>query len=105
MNFGIEVNVLSVCLIDSKGNRIEGAYLNDQEIDLVYMLAPMAINKLLDYKGRFVKEACPLISICRNTDISPYSEDCMIDPWRNTNIGDICPVKGFWRMYHLDMEI
>ena len=92
-------------LVDSKGNRIEGAYLNDQEIDLVYMLAPMAINKLLDYKGRFIEEACPLISICRNTDIPPYSEDCMIDPRRNTNIGDLCPVKGFWRMYHLDMEI
>lgn len=34
-------------LVDSEGNRIEGAILDDKDIDLAYMLAPMAIDKLL----------------------------------------------------------
>lgn len=88
-------------LVDSNGNRIEGASLDNKEIDLSYMLAPMAINELLDYKGEFIQRPCPLKSICQSADDPSYSEECLVDPRKNTNINGLCPVKGFWRMYRL----
>lgn len=88
-------------LVDSKGNRTEGANLNNKEIDLVYMLAPMAIDKLLDHKGEFIQGPCPLRSICYNAGDPSYSEECLVDPRKNTDIDGLCPVKGFWRMYRL----
>lgn len=88
-------------LVDSSGNRIEGAILDDKEIDLAYMLAPMAIDKLLNYKGEFIQGPCPLRLICQSTDDPSYSEECLVDPRKNTNLNGLCPVKGFWRMYRL----
>lgn len=50
-NFGCPV------LIDRDGNRIEGAYLGQEEIDLSFMLAPIAINELLDHNGTHIMRA------------------------------------------------
>lgn len=88
-------------LVDAKGNRTEGASLNNKEIDLAYMLAPMAIDKLLDHKGEFIQGPCPLQSLCHSAGNSPYSEECLVDPRKNINVDGLCPVKGFWRMYRL----
>lgn len=88
-------------LIDANGNRIEGAYLGGKEVDIGYMLAPMAIDKLLDHNGLFIQGPCPLELVCHNTDNPSYSEECLVDPRKNTDIIGLCPVKGFWRMYRL----
>lgn len=88
-------------LVDSEGNWTEGANLDNIEIDLAYMLAPMAIDKLLNHKGEFIPGPCPLKSICQSADDPSYSEECLVDPRKNTNINGLCPVKGFWRMYRL----
>lgn len=88
-------------LVDAKGNRTEGASLNNKEIDLVYMLAPMAIDKLLDHKGEFIQGPCPLQSLCHSAGEPLYSEECLVDPRKSINVDGLCPVKGFWRMYRL----
>jgi hypothetical protein len=60
MNNTIIEELGCLVLVNAKGNRTEGANLNNKEIDLVYMLAPMAIDKLLDHKGEFIQDSCPL---------------------------------------------
>lgn len=89
-------------LIDINGNRIEGAYLGETEVDIGYMLAPMAINELLDYNGTFIQKPCPLNIICRNANDPTYSKECMEDLRKVNGLNELCPVRGFWRMYRLE---
>lgn len=91
-------------LIDSDGNRIEGAYLGQEEIDLSFMLAPMAINELLDHNGKHIQKACPLNVICRAANDPLYSHTCEKDLTKDINMDMLCVVKWFWRMYHLDKD-
>ncbi len=89
-------------LIDNDGNRIEGAYLGQEEIDLGYMLAPMAINELLDYNGVHIIRECPLAILCSVANDPLYSDSCKKDLTKDINGNMLCVVKWFWKMYQLD---
>lgn len=89
-------------LIDIDGNRVEGAYLDETEVDIGFMLAPMAINELLDRDGTFIQKPCPLNIVCRNANDPTYSEECMEDIRKVKDLDGLCPVRGFWRMYRLE---
>ena len=92
-------------LIDSDGNRIEGAYLGQEEIDISFMLAPMAIDKLLDRNGLHIIEECPLIPLCLSAGDSLYSDTCRKDLTKDINNRELlCVVKWFWKMYQLDRD-
>lgn len=89
-------------LIDIDGNRIDGAYIDETEVDLGYMLAPMAINEMLDHFGTFIQKPCPLNIVCCNANDPSYSEECMEDLRKVKDLNGLCPVRGFWRMYRLE---
>lgn len=88
-------------IIDSNGNRIQGAYLDGEEVELGYMLAPMAINEFFDHKRNYIPQSCPLDIICSAANDPSYSEKCKTEPKENINDGKLCPVSGFWRLYQL----
>ncbi len=91
-------------LIDKDANRIEGAYLDGMEIDLGYTLAPMAINELLDFRGLYIKKACPMEAVCKNAGDPCYSDMCGCDPRKIANVDELCAVKMFWKLYGLEQE-
>ena len=89
-------------IVDNNGNLVQGAYLNDKEIDIGYMLAPMIINELYDFKGDFKNISCPIIPICKSlTDNSCYDNNCRIEPRKKAKEKLLCPLGMFLRLYNL----
>lgn len=92
-------------LIDSDGNRIEGAYLGQEEIDISFMLAPMAINELLDHNGLYKIGKCPLVKLCSAAEDPLYSDTCKNDLTKDINDKEmLCVVKFFWKIYRLERK-
>lgn len=90
-------------VVNGKGDLVQGAYWNGSQIDLDYILAPMAIYQLLDYEGSYEKKACPLWKICYHfTENSCYSELCKSNPREKTKEIPLCPIGVFWRIYDIE---
>lgn len=47
-------------IVDGNGEIVQGAYWNGEQINLEYILAPLAINQLLNQCGQYEKKTCPL---------------------------------------------
>lgn len=75
--------------------------MDGEEVELGYMLAPMAINEFFDHKRNYIPQSCPLDIICSVANDPSYSEKCKTEPKENINDGKLCPVSGFWRLYQL----
>ena len=73
------------------------------QINIGDMLAPIAIDQLLDDEGKYKKRSCPFVKICRfDTKISCYSEICERDPKKKIEEERLCPVGVFWKLYRID---
>lgn len=89
-------------VISGKGEMVHGAYLGGVQIDIAYMLAPVALDQLLDNESRYKKEACPLAEICHfYIEDSCYSEICEMDPKKKTQEDMLCPLGLFWKLYSI----
>lgn len=90
-------------VVDGNGEVVQGAYWNGEQINLGYMLAPMAIYQLLNHCGQYEKKACPLSKICcQAIEYSGYSEVCESDPREKTKEDLLCPIGLFWRIYGIE---
>lgn len=90
-------------VVNREGEMVQGAYLEGTQINIGDMLAPIAIDQLMDDEGKYKKRSCPLVKICRlHTNISCYSEICEIDPKKKIKEEKLCPVGVFWKLYNID---
>ena len=90
-------------VVDGNGGIVQGAYWNGEQINLGYMLAPMAIYQLLNHCGQYEKKACPLVKICcQAIEYSGYSEVCESDPREKSKEDLLCPVGLFWRICDIE---
>lgn len=90
-------------VVNGDGEMVQGAYLKGTQINIGDMLAPIAIDQLMDDEGKYKKRSCPLVKICRlHTNISCYSEICEIDPKKKIKEEKLCPVGVFWKLYNID---
>lgn len=88
-------------IINKNGYLSSGAYLSNRKIDIGYMLAPMAINKLFNATKDKV-QPCTLTKICRaSTDGPSYDELCESNPRKKANEQWLCPLGVFLNLYHL----
>lgn len=90
-------------VVTGNGELVHGAYWKGNQIDLEYILAPMAINQLLDHTGTYKKDTCPLHKICcHSTEESYYSEICKSDPRMKIKETSLCPIGFFWKIYDIE---
>ncbi len=85
-------------VVDRFGTIRQGAYLEDKEIDIMYMLAPMAIYIM---EGK--KKGCPIAAICKQSEKSMYVNEC--DSYNATLKRDdeyICCIELFKKLYNIN---
>ena len=83
---------------DGNGNLSQGAYLAEKSIDIGYMLAPMAISKIVGESTQI----CPLIDICKNDIRFMSTKKCENSPLKKKEENDSCPIALFARLYGLE---
>lgn len=89
-------------VINKNGHLSNGAYLNNEEVDIGYMLAPMAINNLLNATRNKI-QPCALAEICKAfTTKSSYDELCELNPRKKADEQWLCPLGVFLNLYHLE---
>lgn len=80
------------------GELLQGAYLNDKEIDIRYMLAPMAIYMALHEN----KPICPLINICKQDKDANTLKKCKENFYEKKDEEYLCPVALFCKIYNIE---
>ena len=88
-------------VINKNGQLSSGAYLSNGQVDIGYMLAPMAINELLNATKDKIQQ-CALTKICRAfTEGSSFDELCESNPRKKAGEQWLCPLGVFLNLYHL----